>query len=289
MKNVGLWDSTFPGVPSATLGGENRGEKPTLMKWCREEFNDVIFFTDIRLHEAKKYAVLDCKKIAWLVEPRGFSKTAYEVAELLYDQFDYIVTHEVELLDKPKYIYCPLGGSWIKDWGLFPKEYYVSMITTTKRRTEGHLLRWELLNQITRENFKIPTFGKNNGDIAFSSKSAPLRSYMYSIVVESCLTNGYFSEKLIDCLSQGTMPIYIGAPDISKYFDINGFVIPKKKSGVSLFGFNDYDLEFTKDEQWLYDNYHANIHAIMHNLGAAEQYRCVEDYMFKNLPEVFLA
>jgi hypothetical protein len=43
--------------------------------------------------------------------------------------------------------------------------------------------------------------------------------------VENCKEDNYFSEKLIDCLLCGTVPIYWGAPDISEYFDTRGMII----------------------------------------------------------------
>ena len=42
--------------------------------------------------------------------------------------------------------------------------------------------------------------------------------------MENCKSPGYFSEKIIDCLIQGTIPIYWGDPTISSYFNMKGII-----------------------------------------------------------------
>ena len=36
--------------------------------------------------------------------------------------------------------------------------------------------------------------------------------------------NGYITEKLFDCLYAGTIPLYLGAPDISQYIPANVYI-----------------------------------------------------------------
>ncbi|GAG39815.1 unnamed protein product, partial [marine sediment metagenome] len=64
------------------------------------------------------------------------------------------------------------------------------------------------------------------------SKVTALAPYRFSIVVESVRMPGYFSEKLIDCLSVGTTPIYYGAPDIATWFP--NLAIVQFKTGADL-------------------------------------------------------
>jgi hypothetical protein len=49
---------------------------------------------------------------------------------------------------------------------------------------------------------------------------------MFSVVIENDYTKNWFTEKIIDPLSTYTIPIYLGCPNISNYFDVNGMIIP---------------------------------------------------------------
>jgi hypothetical protein len=48
---------------------------------------------------------------------------------------------------------------------------------------------------------------------------------MFTICTENLQIDNWFTEKLIDCLRTGTVPIYWGSPNIGDYFNINGFII----------------------------------------------------------------
>lgn len=45
-----------------------------------------------------------------------------------------------------------------------------------------------------------------------------LEKYKYSISIENCCKENYFSEKFTDCILSWTIPIYYGCPNIDKYF-----------------------------------------------------------------------
>jgi len=45
-----------------------------------------------------------------------------------------------------------------------------------------------------------------------------LENYKYSIAIENCCKENYFSEKFSDCILSWTVPIYYGCPNIDKYF-----------------------------------------------------------------------
>jgi hypothetical protein len=45
-----------------------------------------------------------------------------------------------------------------------------------------------------------------------------LQDYSYSIAIENCSKENYFSEKFTDCILSWTIPIYYGCPNIEKYF-----------------------------------------------------------------------
>ena len=47
---------------------------------------------------------------------------------------------------------------------------------------------------------------------------------MFSIAIENSQEANYISEKLIDCFLQKVVPVYWGAPNIEKFFDLNGII-----------------------------------------------------------------
>ncbi len=56
------------------------------------------------------------------------------------------------------------------------------------------------------------------------SKYSTLSKYNFSISFENGIFPGYFSEKIFDCFLVGTVPIYLGAPDIEKYVPKECFI-----------------------------------------------------------------
>ncbi len=65
------------------------------------------------------------------------------------------------------------------------------------------------------------------------SKYLTLSKYNFSISFENGIFPGYFSEKIFDCFLVGTVPIYLGAPDIEKY-------VPKE-CFIDMRDFKNYD------------------------------------------------
>lgn len=52
---------------------------------------------------------------------------------------------------------------------------------------------------------------------ACASKFEVLQRYQFCLCFENMAMNGYITEKLFDCLYAGTIPLYLGAPDIERY------------------------------------------------------------------------
>ncbi|GAA5163854.1 glycosyltransferase family 10 domain-containing protein [Viridibacterium curvum] len=57
-----------------------------------------------------------------------------------------------------------------------------------------------------------------------NSKLEVLSRYRFSICFENTPMRGYFTEKMFDCLYAGTVPIYLGAPDIEQLVPQETFV-----------------------------------------------------------------
>jgi len=56
------------------------------------------------------------------------------------------------------------------------------------------------------------------------SKYETLSQYRFAICFENMVMPGYVTEKIFDCLFVGTIPIYLGAPDVEKYIPKSCFI-----------------------------------------------------------------
>ena len=279
---VALRDGTFH-EQSMTLSGENAGEGPAHFQWDRKELGEpitgpVACFTDMCLGEA-----VGCEsptKLAILIEPLEFSDTHYRKALELRDHFDAIFTYEAEYVELgAPFKFYPFGGSWIREWHLFEKLRLCSIVTSDKWVTEGHRLRHEVVERfianVREDDWPFKVWGEPYGP-RFPHKHQPLRHYMYSIVIENVRSNWWFTEKLIDAFSQGTVPIYWGCPDVCEFFDCRG-IIPFESLG---------DLDRILPELDMQD-YLRRLPGIEENLRLARQYRCAEDWIYTNHRELF--
>lgn len=60
------------------------------------------------------------------------------------------------------------------------------------------------------------------------SKFPILSQYMFCLCFENMSMKGYITEKIFDCFYSGTIPIYLGAPDIEKYIPAEAFIDARK-------------------------------------------------------------
>lgn len=59
---------------------------------------------------------------------------------------------------------------------------------------------------------------------ACDSKYQVLSQYQFCLCFENMKMQGYITEKIFDCFYAGTIPIYLGAPDIEKYIPKEAFI-----------------------------------------------------------------
>ena len=130
-------------------------------------------------------------------------------------------------------------GTYIDEQELSKKkEFSISFLLTMKR---GRSDKWDykLRDKIweKEKDFKIPTkfylsyrdkdrFPKNlqNRVMPTSSKKWVFNSE-FNIAIENTRQEYYFTEKILGCFISLTVPIYMGCPNISNYFDPRGMII----------------------------------------------------------------
>lgn len=174
------------------------------------------------------------KKIAMPKEaPQiGGNSLVYDTLKTEYHRFDSIATWNSELAHLPNYVF-KIGGELtqlnvspkplpIHEFKLHNKSQLLNFITSDKVMCEGHLFRLSCLSYLQSNSASFDLFGR--GFDPFSSKVDILKPYAFSIAIENAnLING-ISEKLLDCLLFGTIPIYYGCPNVGDFFDIRGIL-----------------------------------------------------------------
>lgn len=193
--------------------------KPKEFEWVRTVNDEHIFLTDNTL---KLVDTVNAKnKYAWLIESPKITPHAYDFIKHNHTKFDKIFTFNKDLLNlSDNAVLTPIGGCWIKeeDRLIHEKNKDLSIILSPKKTTDGHRLRHTIINKYP----DIESFGFNN---PIDNKITGLKNYRFSIIIENCKEDYYFTEKLIDCFITGTIPIYWGCPSIGDFFDVNGMII----------------------------------------------------------------
>lgn len=218
MKKIKILDSTFS---HSHLGYCSDFQTSEYFKWDRTQSDskDILVVTDNKLKSSDN---IDSKKIAWLIEPVCISPSTYSYIEENFKKFDYVLTHDKKLLDSGNnFNFVPFGCCWVEedDRKIHQKSKNISIISSEKKNTEGHLMRHEVIRKFGN---LFDVYGR--GYTSIDKKILGLKDYRYSIVIENCKRDYWFTEKLIDCFATGTIPIYWGCPSIADFFDVNGIL-----------------------------------------------------------------
>ena len=265
---VNIRDTNFLKEPSCCHLGQN-----AYFDWVRENIpvGDTCFFTDLHLREAISSSFK--RKVGWLMEPRAIFPQIYDYADNNYNEFDFILTYDRQLLESGRnFLYYPHGRCWIKQRPYVKdKNKLCSTIISAKTTTEGHKLRIHLAQKY-KDRFDV--FGGANNE--FKRKEEPLNEYFFSLNVENSQADYYITEKLIDCFIAKTIPIYWGCQTVGDFFDIDGILT-----------FNTEEELVAILDSLTPELYHSKMKAITYNFRKAKKYLIPEDWIFENYPFLF--
>jgi len=229
--------------------------------------DELIFFTHSSINEGVNYGGKN--KICWLIEPYDLVPNNYNQIKQLSDRFKYVFTYEKTLLDLGKnFRFIPSGGTWIKseDQKMWDKTKLISIIASGKRMLQGHKLRHDVISKFSSQ---MDVMG--NGYKSIPLKIDGLKDYMYSVVIENCKRDYYFTEKLIDCFLTGTIPIYWGCPSIGDFFNTKGMIIVDD--------IDDIGVTLNNVTPELYEEMKPYI---IENLTKAKEYNLAENFIYKD-------
>ena len=85
-----------------------------------------------------------------------------------------------------------------------------------------HIVRKKLAFKCKNESL-ADTYGNFDGG-NYVNVEKYLKDYRYSIAIENDITPYFFTEKILNCFAAQTIPIYLGATEIGRFFNANGII-----------------------------------------------------------------
>lgn len=268
---VTIADSLFMPYGRSAHGREdNLTVVPESVQWEAAPAQDARFVTELHMRAARGPG-----QVAWILEPFFLHPQNYTWLMENYQKFDYCLTHNANFSRTLGWLWHPFGGSSIRqeDWGIREKTKNVSMLLSAKNYQPGHILRHKIVEQ----------YGDRFDDIfgltPWEHKIDALAPYRYAVIVETERSPYYFSEKLIDCLAVGTIPIYWGCLHLGEFFDVDGIL-----------EFSNLD-ELESLLGWVRgvgpNLYAQRRESIQFNLHLARKFAVCEDWLFAHYPFLF--
>lgn len=271
MIEINLFDQNFSHIKSQRGYDASCFHPPEIGKWTRNNMvwkGDTVF-TDEYCFSSCVDNVSTNRKIAWLMESPGIKPHVFNQFHLVQHKFDLIISFLDKAFadsfgfDMQKYVQCPLGGAWVEpNFSNDKKTKLCSLIASNKNNLPGHKLR----HSIASTNSWIDLYG--SGYKKIENKSEGLKDYSFSVIIENLSIEGYFTEKLIDCLLMKTIPIYWGDPKIHLIFNKNGI--------IKLDEINNLTFEM----------YESMLPVVKENFEIALKLKSTDDNLFKIMREI---
>ena len=159
----------------------------------------------------------------------------------IYQKYQYILTFDESILDLPNAVFFPFGGSWIspqeveQEIGSNNKIFQTTFICTNKWKWNGYgyHIRHKVWNKqrkisvphIFYNSSKFPLKRDFNNPLIQDRKYLAFKNTMFHITIENSSIKNYFTEKIIDCFSIKTIPIYWGCKNIGDFFNLDGIIL----------------------------------------------------------------
>lgn len=228
------------------------------------------------------------KKYGMFIEPESIMPASYRIFDNnkgLEKDFDLIFTHTERFLEKFEnarlaplcaniwHIMQDENGNLPANW-LELKNKNASIVSADKKLCDLHLFRIELAKKCKREHL-ADTFGTFDGGPLVSIDKT-LTNYRYSFAIENQIESFWFTEKILNCFANMTIPIYLGATKIDEFFNPNGIIKISTKDLDNI----DKILKNCDEKFYL-----ERIEAIKDNYYRALKFKCSGDFLYENYLE----
>ena len=174
--------------------------------------------------------------IGILLEPPSIYRFTYDALSQndVNSRFDHVLTFDLELANSlPSFsLFFNGGSSTLQGFGLHGvtsqhRIYGITLIDSGKRLSISQRLRGEIWNRFKTHTAGIQCFGYGCTGERFMFKGDILPRFRFAIICENYagFNSAYFSEKIVDALLLGIVPIYFGNDAaISSLFDARGII-----------------------------------------------------------------
>jgi Glycosyltransferase family 10 (fucosyltransferase) C-term len=249
----------IPATDLRWLDGEPAGEQTA----ADLRADDHLIVYPLRRTILGSFAGLNCKVSLLLPEPWKLNRRIYLPVLLVWRKFFRIFTFQRLILRLvPNARFWIAANSWVGlpgDDEIAGKSRNMSLIASAKMLLGGHKLRHAVARWTRAEKLDVDLCGLAYRPLA--NKRDGLLPYRFSVVIENSQESGYFTEKLVDALLCGTVPIYWGATDVGKFFDVGGMLVCRSESEIRT--------AVQRADALLYDSMKP---AILRNRDAARHY-----------------
>jgi len=270
----------FDSVISHSSGSS--GNFPTYFDWVKGEmsWDGITIFTDVDvlLKTALIQQVKSKIKIGWLMESKAIIRYDPNYIWRIRELFDYVFTHDKTLIDADpeKFLFVTPGSQRCLhplDCKIYNKEKLVSIAVSLKRDTDGHAFRHAVVEKYRDKITDVWGFAYRE----FLPRLVPYKDYMFMVVIENNTYDHYWSEKLLEPIWTGTVPIYKGCHSFPDWFDPNGVITfdTMDELGEILDNLNE-------------DMYYERMDSIRENYNRSLKYLGgTEDFFFTEYPNIF--
>lgn len=216
--------------------------------------------------------------IAVLIEPMKLAEWHYQFVLDNEHHFDMIFSNYIDFgkntKNPNKFKTFPGGSRTLirpEEWQIYPKNKNVGCIMSHKSFMPGHKLRHEIRSR--HENLFEPIIDYNNPE--FYTKYIGLKDYRFDLAIENEDNYKTFTEKLLDPMLCGCIPIYWSDGDTS-YLDMFD------KDGIVFFKDSDDLFDKLLNGMFTEEFYNSKMDAIKHNFEIAKNYLSLGDMLWEN-------
>lgn len=284
MHSFYMQDDMSPDYPCSFV----YGAMPKYIHWDRYNYClDTQFYSHHCILDLKPYQPK--KRFAYFIESETIATDSYHLFdkhEVLSSQFTAIFTHSQQHLEKyPNAKFCVGGGVWygnsiyaggtLDPLAFENKQKNISIVSSHKAFCPLHNYRIQLAKSLKSQG-KADAMGTFDGGEKIKIAQS-LIDYRYSIVIENNITPYYFTEKIMNCFASMTVPIYIGATAIDKFFNMDGIIYIKESQ------LEDVEKIISMCSE---QDYIQRLPAIIDNYNRVQKYLTIEDWLFNTYGEL---
>ena len=217
------------------------------------------------------------RKYACFIESEEITPHDYKIFDKhkgLNKDFDLIFTHSADLLEKydnARFVpFCAsfFGCKLVSEKHYEQKSKGISILSSQKELTPLNTYRLQLARECRRDGI-ADAFGTFDGGSAVPIQDT-LKDYRYSFCIENAVKPYFFTERIICAFANQTIPIYLGATKIDKFFNPDGIIKITTKSDIK-----EVIKQCTKEE------YERRLPAILDNYVRCQEYVNSWDYMYE--------